>query len=420
MNNVEMKASKLDVLLRNASSGNNKSEEEKLIDYLNSFTLIDLINLLAENEHLYTELKHPRYAPYWDKELTNLPIATDNSSFAFKKQKNVASLDFLMGYILAIQLAGEELVPSYEQFFELATTYHSLYALHLGIQFLLRSLQEAPNIAAEDLTHYEELVLNEIRHHGTPGYLLASSFSFHLMGLKINGAREIDDVAERYDILYLKDGDLYKTYFYAVIARLLEPCSENEKHNAYLGDSFANYYPVGVDSIEQIEKWLLQRYPTKFTTKVQHDLNALALEAIHDLQNYLDQRQVERAFIRSPESPGRNQYGETPILIAARLGNFNEMVALAGVHGVERLKDTDNHGNTAWHFAVLTQNIVLQAYLKQNVPELLSISNKYGYVAPDSSLAKHYKFFQPAAAVNEEIFASGVEAERIGEGTYLS
>ncbi|WP_133136406.1 DUF5630 domain-containing protein [Legionella rowbothamii] len=400
MTDVASYVSKLDVLLRNVNSGGNVSDEEKLLKYLNSFTLIDLVNLLAHNEFLREELKHARYELYWEKELSNLPVEARIPSFSFKKQKYVSSLDFLMGYLLANQLIGQDTLPSYATFFELAKKYHSLYALHLGTQILIHSLYQNQNIApAEDLAQYEELIRDEVRYHGTPGYLLASSFSFHCMCLKINSALAIHDMSERQEILYLKEGHLYKAYFYAIMARLLDSKSENELHNAYFGGSFSDHYPLGADSIEEIEKWFQKRYPMNFTPKAQQELNCFAVEASHKIQNYLDQGLVVGASVsaHSPRSSELNQYGETPILIAARLGNFEELVALVEKHGVEQLKDSDHQGNTAWHFAVLTQHLSLQAYLRQKAPELLSIANKYGYTASSSSSLTQYQFFKSGA-----------------------
>lgn len=399
MNEVARYVSKLDLLLRNVNRGDNESDLDKLINYLNSFVLIDLINLLAHNGPLREELKHPRYEFYWVKELTNLPVVAGKLSFSFKKQKHVSSLDFLMGYLLANELIGQDKLPSYTQFFELAKTYHSLYALHLGTQMLLHSLYKNQDIAAEDLVHYEELVRDEVRYYGTPGYLLASSFSFHFMCLKINSVLGIHDVAERQEILYLKDGHLYKAYFYVVMARLLESRSENETHNAYFGGSFSEYYPLGADSIEEIEKWFQKRYPMNFTPKIQHELNHFALDTTHEIQDYLDQWLVAGVSpcATSTESSELNQYGETPILTAARLGDVDELISLVEKHGVERLKDVDHQGNTAWHFAVLTQNTPLKTYLTENAPELLSIANKYGYTASDNSSTTQYKFFKSVA-----------------------
>ncbi|MFJ1268519.1 DUF5630 domain-containing protein [Legionella lytica] len=392
MTSVAVWASKLDLLLRNVNSDVNESAKAALIKYLNSFALRDLMNILAHNQHLREELRQPRYAAYWDEELSKVPVATAASLFSFKKQQHVSSLDFLMGYLLANELVAQDKPPAYQQFFELAKTYHSLYALHLGTQLLIRSLYQEERIAAEDLAYCEDLVRDEARYYGTPGYLLASSVAFHFMCLKINSAVGERDVLERQEILYSKDSHLYKAYFYVVMARRLKSRSESEQHNAYFGGSFADHYPLGVNSLEAVEQWFQKRYAGNFTPKIQNDFECSAVAAIHEVQKYLEQH-LTRSFGTSELNP----YGETPVLLAARLGNFDEVVSLVEKHGVEQLKNVDKQGNSVWHFAVLTHNTPLKAYLKQKVPELLSIANKYGYIAPDTIFAAH-QFFKPAAS----------------------
>lgn len=68
---LQRNANKLDVLLRNAEN-NLPTTYAKVIDYLQSFELFDLIDLLDANKGIFLRLSHERYNSFWEHTLESI------------------------------------------------------------------------------------------------------------------------------------------------------------------------------------------------------------------------------------------------------------------------------------------------------------------------------------------------------------
>ena len=409
-------ANKLDILIRNVKD-NRPSAMTLLKNYLNSFELKELLYLLMENEVLLYELMGDEYNSYWNEELLSLSISDENEEpFHFKLPTHISSLEFLIGYTLFVDFLDDHEVENEKEMlqslFSLTPVFHSYHLLEMSCMILISALHDPrQKISLGQLGSYLKVLQEEAHYHKTPGYLLLARLCFHLAVIKKEEISLLSDREdresrayptnqkvmdaiqnERADVWQQIDATALIVVKYLEIAASLENESENEIHNAYLGESLALHNLFSLANITDLKKRYISELGLSTISLNPQTLSALISAELTDAQAQLKRHKtgiaIKRAQLLQPEvsqamrQQGRNQYMETPRLTAARHGDLSKFKKTL-VAGDMNLDAVDQTGNTVLHLAVLANAYPLVQFILEANNSLLDVKNNCGELAFD-------------------------------------
>ncbi|WP_058535473.1 DUF5630 domain-containing protein [Legionella saoudiensis] len=388
-------ATKLDFLIRNVKD-ERPDAMEHLLSFLSSFEEPEeLAFLLAHNTDLLHELMDSRYDDYWNGELIECSPTDDLSpdsppNFKFKPPRNLTSVQFWVSYIIGLAYVEEhgfhntiQLLLRYPP--ELLD-YHILYSASLT----LRGTLPASTTLSEE---QEELLIEKLKkaapYHGSPGYLLLVFLHEHLAFLAHQKAGREKDLALRQELFREKDRYSFQVLKYVCMAQLAETLSIAEINNAYYGKTLSSSLPFSVKDLSELYAAYSRSFIAPETTHIHEIISKQAREEFMDTE-YLFNIKKEQIKIKrqqkycEQQQAGRNHYLETPLLTAAREGEWQTIMELnASTHDID-WNATDYLENNVLHLAVLggcPANIIKLLLTKSD--SLCQMKNSKGITAID-------------------------------------
>jgi ankyrin repeat protein len=354
----------LELILRNYSDNPSKGNADKVITKIASLSLITLNDYCNQNETIKVGLIQPAFEIFWKKKRSAIKVK-NLPSFSFKKTNHLSEFELTLGYLnyyLSLKHPHTK-----KHYIAQALHYHSYHALN--------AYTHALNF--EQFKYNHPYIEKIAKRHGTPGYLL-------LANLYLKNAIDLkhDDKNVSIAAFELALKNLY-------LAKILAPSSTNDIHNAYFSQGLSKSNPFNVTSIDNMIDsviTLASPYIKKDDITIAQNLATIENTVIQPSTGPSTPRPMNTQFDESPEVmkimwtqrelEKKNQWQETPLLMAVRQGKVNAVRVLLSL-GANRFA-TDLHGNTALHLAFLLDKKAITKLLLDNTPELLTKTNQLG------------------------------------------
>lgn len=188
--------------------------------------------------HRYTILKHADFNEFWAEKRAALYTKSE-----FKAQKNIADIDFVLGYVFyLLALKAKQSQPqAYIVHLKNALRFHSIHAAQTFFNELLKKPDSDKKL--EEIMHLLDIWKKFGTQHGTPGFLLLANG--YLQYARIT--------AERKDYASFEKActSLWENL---TLAELNEPNSTDSIHNAYFGQGLTLSNPLEIDTIAALKE----------------------------------------------------------------------------------------------------------------------------------------------------------------------
>ncbi|CDZ78520.1 ankyrin repeat protein [Legionella massiliensis] len=379
-----------EIQLRNYSDNRNDKNLKTLLQTLQSLPLATLNNFCLQNETIRKILREPDFEPFWQKKMEGIKIK-GLEGFSFKATQSLNPMDLRLGYFNYIQAIKASMAKNPEEetkYIHQALQFHSFHALNHFYQELLFQFKahdtESFELTAESIAFFEE----EARWHGTPGYLIVAKLYFRLTSdlMEANDSPAAISAAFQLLIKNLK------------LAELMESESEDDIHNAYLAQPFAQQNPFNLESIAAIRQACISHAGAYLS---RDDVN-IAIGAAKNFRPtrakppvvsepvapsdfyqaiLTDSSELLRLSYKKEELEKTNHGGETPLFFAIRHGKINCVRCLLALGANPDC--SDSRGNKSLALALHLGHQGIAKLLVKAKPELLADSSVIRLNGPD-------------------------------------